>query len=433
MLRNPRQFLADARGSMAVLCATCLFILVAVAGAAIDYNRALAAEANLQSALDTAILAAAVTDQSAYSAAFQDAFDAALAMSGGELGAGDVTIGAPQIMADGTLKNTASGCLDTYFIKALGIACLGVDGESFAENGPSTAVALPSNPCVFFTEPNKYGFDVRNGGELTADCTVHVTSHGGNRNGNGLKVDNGGVANIGGLCMPRANVLNNGTLNPSSSTPGCNLITDPFAGLSNPPTNGCARQATTVNNGQTVTFSEGMNCGQVRVRNGGRLVLSPGIHTFDDPFIVEEGGVLEGEDVLVVLKKRTDYTVDGEIFLQGRRSGDYKGFVLFLEDHSGNSNRIHVGANANFRTDGVMYLPNTLFTLSSTVNEFATRSILVTDRIELNNGARFVATITQPSDTPFPAAFGDGQGFDEYAFDYSYGPARLSYDKTSAP
>ncbi|MGF1543951.1 MAG: TadE/TadG family type IV pilus assembly protein [Parvularculaceae bacterium] len=433
-MKSLKRFMGEVRGTIAVLFAVGAPLLLVIAGAAIDYNRALSARTTLQAALDTAILAAVVTDESSYASAFQDAFAAALALNGGELTPANVTVGAPQQLPDGTLTTSADACIETLIIRSVGIACLNISSETFAENdrddGPSVVeTASSSNPCVFFTEPNKYGLDMFNTGEFYADCVVHIRSNGSNRSGFGLRVQSGGVAEMNGICMPFANILNNGSLTPTSATPGCTHITDPFAGLQNPPTNGCDRQGTTVNAGQTVSFSPGKNCGQVRVRNGGTLVLEQGIHTFDAPFTVDEGGVMEGEDVMVVLKRRTDYTVNGELFLQGLRTGDYRGFTIFLEDHSGNSNRIRVGPNASFRADGVLYLPNTLFMLQNSVNEFATRSILVTDRFEVKNGATFRAVVTEPSPTPFPAAFSDGVGADEYdiEFQYNQGSPRLSY------
>ncbi len=424
---------------MAVLCASCLFVLFAIAGAAIDYNRALSAEVELQAALDSAILAAANADPANYQNAFDDAFAASIAMSGADLGGANASAGSTQDVGGGLLKNTASGCLATHFIKAFGINCLDVDAETFAEKDapsdvpPATHTALPSNPCVFFTDPRNRGLEVENNAEFIADCTIHLWT-----SGNAIKVHSGGVADLGGFCA-RGSVSNNGSLTPAVSTSGCSIVIDPFAGLQNPAKGACVRQATTVNAGQTVTFDPGLNCGNVRVRAGGTLILAPGVHTFDNPFTIDQGGRMEGDNVLVVLKERTDYTVNGELDLKGVRDADdpYRGFVIFLEDHSGNSNELTIGQQADFDTDGVIYLPNTKFWMYSTVNDFSTRSILVTDRIKMSSGSKFYAKITEESETPFPTAFTDGSGNDEYDVTTTEPVVetslRLSYDKSGQP
>ncbi|MEM1396265.1 MAG: pilus assembly protein TadG-related protein, partial [Pseudomonadota bacterium] len=390
-----------------MLFAFSLLTLSVAVGGAIDYSRAADAKRRLQDALDSAVIAAAVTPPGGnVGTRATNAFNLAISQSG--LGA-EVSGLTPNLPSAGASEfgADASAGFETAFLGIIGIDELPIQAEARATPITGGRYASAEHGCVYFTDPKNRGLEIENGGKFEADCTVHLWTR-----GNSVKVHNGGELAVGGVCARGSFEIASGAIaSHTGSTPGCNLILDPFSNMQDPAESegGCTRSGTyVINNGQSETFGEGINCGKVIVKNGGTLTLAAGIHTFKGGLQIDEGGEMNGEDVLVVFKRQTnEYDINGKLDIEGRRSGEYQGFVIFHEDYSGNSNRVNIGQNAYFVADGVIYLPNTRIWLYSQVQKFATRSLLVTDRIKISANASFTATIVSESDTPLPNGIGE--------------------------
>ncbi|MGF1545573.1 MAG: TadE/TadG family type IV pilus assembly protein [Parvularculaceae bacterium] len=441
-----KRMMVETRGSIAVLFAVAGFVLFIVAGAAIDYNRAVTEKEKVQASLDAAMLAALSQEPANASQAFQNTLLAQLQLSSSAISPSNVTFVSaaqannynqssldlsngqayafePDFNGSGALEASLLAEIGTTYANPFGSG-LGVSAASVAEH--SEAPALGSTSCVYFTDPRNRGLEIKNGAEFNADCTVYLHTR-----GQAIRVHNNGVANLGGYCAPRTNNFRtdgNGVLTPANEASECSSQNpDPFGTLSYPTESNasCSNpQNLVVLAGQTVTLDPAVNCGNVTVATGGTLVLNPGVHTFEGNFNVADGGTLEGDNVLLVLEKTANrggnrtYRLDGNVDLSGLQSGDYEGFVIFQADFNGNSDRLVFGSTSNVTAEGLIYLPNCRITLQSDVNEFATRSLLVTDRIAVDNNASFTAVVTQDSDVPFPGLL---------TVEYGVGEARLSY------
>ena len=176
-----------------------------------------------------------------------------------------------------------------------------------------------------------------------------------------------------------------------------------------PPTianQGCSQNSDiSVAAGNTERLAPGVHCGHVQIANGGSVELDAGEHVFRGGLNAANGSEISGDDVLMVFERAHDvYTLDGKLDVKGRTSGEFRGFVFYHEDYRGNSNSIDIGPQADFNAEGLIYLPNTNMRISADVNELVTRSILVTDRIELSGNASFTAVANEQSTTPLPDA-----------------------------
>ncbi|MEM9705669.1 MAG: TadE/TadG family type IV pilus assembly protein [Pseudomonadota bacterium] len=391
------------RGNIPILFAFVSTILLAMTGGAIDYARVVSTKATMQEALDAAVLVGASVDPSGAEGAATAFFSEALVKSGPIVSPANIT---PTLTAqpDGSFTGAASTTIHTDFLRFVGLRDMSVAADSRAIRGELIEQPGAQDGCVFFTDPRNQGLEVKGGGEFSADCTIHLRSK------KAILVRNNGSLEAGGICTKGSIKNQGGTLTPGSSTPGCTVNWDPFDGMKEPAEakGGCTHGGPiTVNNGQSQTFNPGVYCGLVRIKKNATVSLSPGIYAFRGGLTIDKDGELKGEDVLLVLSKSINtYTFNGKLDIEGLRTGDYAGFVIFHEDFNGNSNKFAISSHASFKADGVIYLPNTRIDLAAHANELATRSILVTDRISIGNNSSFTAKILEESDTPLAPGLG---------------------------
>ncbi len=391
-----RRFARNNAGNITILFALCSLIVLGAAGLGIDSLYRANVRSHVQESLDAAVLAGAKKDTGKIATA-QRIFDAAINDPSSPISSTRVNVSF-NATDNGGVSGTVVADPAVWLLGAAGILPDQITIESGAEWGNYSSDVLG---CVYLTDHVNTGLDMEDSSNFEADCAIQIWT-----TNTAIEIDDSATARFELICARGTLDVDGGTLLPTTIDGECVPVEDPFEMLAPPAeiTGLCNSNAdVTVTNGQTVPLSSGVHCGLVTIESGGELALAAGIHQFRGGLNVDTGGLLSGVDVLAAFDRSIPtYRIDGDVNISGLVSGPYQGFVLYHDDYLGGSNEILIGPNANFVAEGVIYLPNTNFKMQSNVNEFATHSILITDRFELEGNASFRAVVQTNGPVPLP-------------------------------
>jgi Flp pilus assembly protein TadG len=171
-------------GNLSLLFGLALVPSLAAAGAGVDYSRTSGNRAQLQAALDAAVLAGVTAQPGQQVSTAQTVFQSNIAAGV------QVTSRQFQLASDGTLNGDATASVSLRFGAFLGRSTSTVAATSAARMGPATTqqvtiiVPVPPTPpqvsgaCILVLDPSgTQSLLVNSGAELRApDCEVHVKS-----------------------------------------------------------------------------------------------------------------------------------------------------------------------------------------------------------------------------------------------------------------
>ena len=391
------RFRYNQKGSVAIIFVLTSLLLFTAAGLAIDSWQRLIARDHLQYALDSAVLEAAKLSTNQGERA-TEVFFFSLSAHAPNLDQSDINA-TFTIDQDGGMQGNVTANVSTFLLQVSGLIPSEINIAAVAEWAPNGGVA---SGCIYLTDPSNTGLDMTGNSEISADCTIQIET-----DATAIRTRGNATASFDAICANGTIDVVGGSLTPGEAILNCTPVLDPFNGLTPPAeaSQSCdENDDITVSGGNTLTLAPGVYCGLVEVRNNGTLILDPGIYVFKDELEVDQGATMTGEEVLLVFDRDVDdYTFNGEVQLTGLRSGDFQGFVLYHEDFPGNSNSIRIGPNSDVDMEGVIYIPNTNIRIFADLNDEVSRSIMVTDRLELSGNATFTGSISDTtSETPLP-------------------------------
>lgn len=378
--RAPTQLVRDRSGVVAVWTAIGMTAMLGAAALAVDISNIRLQQNLLQTAADSAALAAAATLP-----AGTDADVAAIEYAGHNLPAArygtvlaeeDVVLGrwnqADRTFTAGetptnavwvTLRRSdaAGNPVETYFGRALG-----VDGVDIASS--ATAVKVPHS-CLLALEPTGPGITLDSNAQIDAStCGIHVNSD----DPEALKTDSNASVSAEDICVVGGY---EGPADSFSPTPkvGCPSKPDPLAHIAPPTFSGCDANNVSFDD-VTATLSPGVYCGGIHLDGSANVTLDPGTYVIKDgPLWTDSNSVLQGTGVTIYLTG-DDSTViyfdsNSEVELSAPTSGPLAGIVIF-EDRDTPDMRTHeLDSNATMRLEGVVYMPNAQIHIDS--NGFA--------------------------------------------------------------
>ncbi|MEM9999728.1 MAG: pilus assembly protein TadG-related protein [Pseudomonadota bacterium] len=393
------KFSRSKSGNISMMFALLLVPIILSAGMYFDYSRVSDARSQTQNAVDAATLAAArETEKSDEELGdFSREFLFANRTDSGVYALEDIDVSRS---ADGTVTISLAATIPSVFMKIGNFRNLdySVTASAVLRDAP-----VGGTGCVYMTDPRNTGLRLEDNSQFSSNCVVMITTK-----GVAINISDRAVADLSDFCTNGRIVASGGSLTPNAPIADCDVVVDPFSSMSRPKelSGACVTNSDlTVTQSQAFNLAAGVHCAEIRIEMGGKISLDPGVHFFPDGLVVEQGGTLEGDDVLLAFDRQTrNYYLSGTLDVSGLTSGPYQGFVIYHEDYIGPSNSIHVEDGASFRADGVIYLPNTNMKLEADINGSATQSILVVDRFELANDAGFHAVIDSSSATPLPLA-----------------------------
>lgn len=190
---------------------------------------------------------------------------------------------------------------------------------------------------------------------------------------------------------------------------GASAVADPYSGLTVPSYSGCdhdpaGNKPYTPAEGETMT--EGVYCGGIKVSSGDTVYMDPGIYIMDKgDFNVMGNAHLEGHDVTIILTSSSGsgygsflFTGNDDIALSaptaadnsGSLTGDYTGVLIYQDRNAPTTPSLdaRLTGGSDSELDGLIYMPNNDISFSGGNSTDDNGCLmLIAQKISFNGGA----------------------------------------------
>lgn len=329
------------RGSVSVIFAMGLIVILGAAGLAIDYSRSEQLKSQVQMALDAAVLAGAVAEQG---------YETDVARK--RLAAAGITgvTASFTVAPSGEVVGQAKANLPTSLLAALGQRTLRISATSSAIRNGGGRV------CVLVLDPSTpQALIVNNGADVTApDCEIHVSS-----TANPAAVFNAGTTiDTQRLCVSGTSVLDNGGSHPGLEL-GCTPAGDPYAGLLPDPSSAICDYSALNFTGGSVNLTPGVYCGGINFNAAPNVTFAPGVYVIRGGSWLVDGGTWAGNGVVFFFADTSIIQFNSAVAasLTAPPSGPYEGVAMFEAAGLARSPFVLNDAKS-FELEGLIYLPS---------------------------------------------------------------------------
>jgi len=349
------QFSKDKRGNIATTMAFVLMPLSVIVGFALDYSAAVSQRQNLQRALDSGVLAAAIDRSSNQADREAVGIQAAFANFSGNCENLEFEVSL-------TDEQTASGVGHCDSPTDL-LGLIGRDHVRVSLTSAAQRVSQPTPICLLAL--NEYGSNIQSTGTAAIDasgCEVrgNSTSPTAFNMGGTTSLKSQRNCVVGGVYTGGSS-----TLSPPAET-DCDKYPDPFLNIATPPVSGCDYNNYSFN-GSSHTLSPGTYCGGIRLA-AGSFTFDPGVYIIRDGFIEVRGGAdLSGSEVtfyMVGSDVGLDLAGGGSLDLTPSSSGLLDGFLVYADPTATSSTPSKIRGGAGMDFGGAIYLPRAHVELS---------------------------------------------------------------------
>jgi Putative Flp pilus-assembly TadE/G-like len=324
--RQAGRFVADEAAGTMMMFALTLPVLMAAAGAAVDYSLAAATRSKMQAVADAAAIASvrelqlARTDSSRITAIANNVINSSLQ---------NVTT---KINVDFQAM-TVQVTIQKQYIPVLSIL-----SSSTQLSASATAKMSGSLPlCLLGLDPAApQTIGLEKSALLTAHgCLVQSNS----KSSAGVMSKDNAVLLAGMICSAGGKVQTSHANYSPAPTTDCPVLPDPLSSRAAPPIGAC-NYTNKVVNGTNQTLQPGVYCGGLKLTNGAVGTLSRGIFIIKDgPLTVDAGASISGTEVGIYLKGSTanlTFDADTTVSLSAPKDGLLAGILIF-DDPSGAS------------------------------------------------------------------------------------------------
>lgn len=380
--RRSAALAGDRSGTVLVLTALMLPLLMGLTGLSVDTALWYAQKRHIQTVADAAAVGGALELARAKQSADtqQGALREALA-NGYDPAGGDVlTVNRPPASGPNSsdvnaVEAVVQRPLRTFF------SSLFLDSPVSASARAVARVAAVDN-CVWALNPTVSGaLKVAGGATVELNCGIIVNSSNDQAltqsgttsclTATGVRV----VGNYSGVCV-----------HPSPSA-GVQPMSDPLADLAPPPYGACDYTSKiTVNSDQSRTLSPGVYCGAIEIMGTGVVSLEPGLYVFDGGGLkVSAQGTLTGSGVTLYLTKNTgpssNISIQGgaTVALSAPTSGPYAGILAYQSRETTGNITHNLTGGSNMRLDGIFYFPKQGVNFSGGSSLTQSASLIVAD------------------------------------------------------
>ena len=396
--------------------------IVGLAAMAVDLSFAITLQSRMQSAADSAALAAAAAlpDQATAVATAQEysGKNLAVAQNGDVLVANDVIFGNwsndtrvfvpnPPLAAVNAVEvnlrraESNGNPVGTFFASIFGIS-------SFDLSASAIAVANKGElTCLLVLDPDdEDALRLDANAEIDVeDCSVHVNS----THSTALYVRSNSNLTADSICVAGGyQDDSSGGINPTP-TVNCAQQTDPLLDLPEPDTAGCDETGYSLSSNNSDTIDPGIYCGGITVSSNANLTFNPGTYVIKDgAFNASSNATLAGSQVFFYLTGASsliDFDSNSDVSLSAPNSGDYESVVFFQDRDDGGIHRFD--SNSNNSVTGIVYLPNgALHSASNTMLTSPTNCLmLIVGTAEFSSNSGFT---TAPNQSVCPFDIPDG-------------------------
>ena len=340
-------FRDNQRGSVALTFALATIPLVVLAGAAIDYSRAITFKTKMQTIVDASALRALETAEDGW-------------LSDAEAAIKTIDDENPEVEVFGNEDDvtvSATGSIKTSVLSLIRIERIPVSVKARAQ----IVDRLPA--CILALNRSVSGAVSFSGAATfyAEDCVVHSNS----KDARGLDISSNAKPVAAGFCSA------GGVSAPAGIKPnpraGCRTMRDPLAGLKVPTVEQCNGggngRRTSVGSNETAILTPGTYCGGLNIQ--GNATLRPGVYVISDGELsVNAQAVLSGQGVTFYLTgPKSGFTINGgaSVNLEAPTTGDYGGIAIFQDPRAtaaGNKqieNTLNGGADTVI--NGAVYTP----------------------------------------------------------------------------
>lgn len=397
----------DSRGGVLVVFAVCLPVVVAAVSLAVDYNRSVQAQDQMQAAADAAALAAA-RELSLANSKQSGIASVVEAVAGNFVdAAADGELWAKELTKKTSLDEDALIVRVTLASKvpvALGLLAGQTEWEVTAAS--EARVLGQPNICVLGLDDSAVGtIALEKKADVLGDgCAVFSNSS----HTNGIKSKNSSTLTASLICTAGGKDGGPGNFMPEPLT-DCPQFEDPLADRPEPAVSADCEANGLVVSGTSETLKPGTYCGGLRIEGAAEVTLERGIFVFKDgPLAVGGGAVLKGDGVGLffsgagaVLAVDSDSTVSLEAALDGPMAG-----LLMFEARTQPTNAKHVLLADDAQTMvGTIYLPRGELSIggSAEVGTSSAYTAIVARKLTLTEGPRIVLhTDYDKTEVPVP-------------------------------
>ena len=395
------RFIQDCKAGVAPLFALGAIPLFVSVGAAVDYGRASAARAAMQSALDATALMLSKESQNLSGDAFNmkgsSYFNSNFARP--DVHNVVVTVGSSLGSGGNALTLSASGSVNTAFMSLIGLSAI-------ALSVTSGAYAYSDGlGCVLSLDPHASGATTGQGSTTVNlnGCSLYDNSD------NAAALVAGGSAKISALSVGVVGGIS-GTQNIAATQgikTGGGPVRDPYANDSYPSFSSCSQQNYT---GKAVeTINPGVYCGGMKFNAGANVTLNPGIYYLDGGgFAVDGGATVSGNGVTLVFTKKNSNnwgtaTVNGNatVTLTPPKSGPTAGIVVFGDRNIPLGTTFKFNGGASQYLAGAIYIPTGAITFAGGIGASNSCTQIIGDTVSFVGNSSLAVDCSSYNTKPF--------------------------------
>jgi len=372
------EFIKCHKGSIGVVFAISLPLVLASVGGAIDYTHAISKRIDIQNALDA----------SAFRVALETGDDARRKKAGQDLFTLNTVNGCnaepTYKIEEDKITGIVSCDIETYILKAVSIKSITVSADTELGFGSSEA-DVPT--CIYALAKSGTGLDWGSGDVTAPGCAVQVNSISNDAAKRGAGMFTAAAINVaGGInhdCYP-----SRCSIEPNLSAP---IQPDPMASFVAPPTPDACDHVDFEAPRDVYNISPGVYCGGLSTRED--VTLDPGLYVIrgGELYKSTQNWIAEG----VTFRLEDGASIDtsaGDMLLTAPTSGPYKGIAIYQEPdtrfESGEwgPGEIDFSAGAN-DIEGTIYAPNYVLNYAAGGGSFSPKwTIIVVHKFDTSAG-----------------------------------------------
>ena len=393
---RPGRFMGDDRGNVVITAAIVFVFLAGAVGAAVSYSAASATRANMQAALDAAVLAGTVASDTGQDqiVTANNVFQSNL----GRFAQNSTTQISATFKVDGlVLSGVATGSVKNPFGDVIGSKIIPVNVTSAATKQSTPICVLGLNGL------DNGSFDINGSkAQFNASCAVQANT----TSKSGMSEEGHPTANAKKFGVSGGHKGDSFSPPPSDGSP---KVADPYASLPFPYYDSCGKDKKGMEIKDSTTLSPGTYCGGIHVYGDSTTVtLQPGIYVMaDGPFWTDASSVVTGDQVMIAFTGKgatLQLWGDSSVTLTSPISGTYMNMQFMQDNNDANTHGLwcslggNGGGSAKLQYDGVAYFPTQNWWAfgNSVVNANSPSMAIVADKVWTQGSAIVNVTNNNP-------------------------------------
>lgn len=376
-----QKFWKDTSGNIATIFGVTAPLTLLFIGVGVDLTLSYDEKAKMQSALDGAVLAAAInSDQKNFEEFGKSAF--AANMSQTRLPDADIEF----IEENGVIKAEASGTYPSFFAGVLPQSKIDLAVKAVAD----PAKVNSGEPCIMALSQNRTGVTLNSGARIAGEgCEMHVHS----QSDRAMAFNNNVDLLLNRTCVAGSGIIDNSNGGSDTVEVNCEVAPDPYEGVIPEPTSISCDYRNQNFNGRDVTLQPGVYCGSHNFNNGNANVFfEPGLYVIRDFGWNVNGGNWTGEGVTFYFadpNARIQFNSGVLANMSAPTSGDYEN--IFIAERPGLPRRDFVlNDSRGFNVEGTIHVPSKNLILNGGANIQSRKMKLIADSF-IFNGDSFVS------------------------------------------